>query len=96
LNDIPIDALIALMACVPPEANTRRYVSRYITELQETIPEISGKDLKAMGYPPSPEYRKMLDALLYARLDGKIKTREDEVEFLDKHFNKDIVDTIGK
>jgi tRNA nucleotidyltransferase (CCA-adding enzyme) len=49
---------------------------------------LKGKDLKQMGLKPGPPYKKILEALLYAKIDAKIKTKEDELRFLQKLLDK--------
>jgi len=34
-----------------------------------------------MGLKPSPVYRQIMEAVLNARLDGKVKSQKDEIEF---------------
>jgi tRNA nucleotidyltransferase (CCA-adding enzyme) len=68
------------------EKEQKKAVSLYLTSLRMTKPELTGKDLKAMGYAPGPEFKKILTAVLEARLEGKIKNRADEVEFVNKEF----------
>jgi len=34
-----------------------------------------------MGLKPGPVYRQVLEAVLDARLDGAIKSKDDEIEF---------------
>lgn len=40
---------------------------------------ITGKDLIDLGIPCGPVYKKILRGVLYARLDGKVKTKEEEL-----------------
>ena len=47
---------------------------------------LSGRDLQAMGLEPGPVYREVFTRLLAARLDGKLVTREDEIQFVTKRF----------
>ena len=49
-------------------------------------PELTGHDLKAMGYPPGENFQKMFKALLDARLDGWVKNRAEEIDFVKKMF----------
>ena len=42
------------------------------------------EQVKEMGIEPGPIYRIILDGLLDARLNGEVKTREDEVRFVIK------------
>lgn len=65
----------------------KKAVSLFLTELRHTRPELSGKDLQSMGYAPGPGFKKILTALLDARLEGKVKSREDEMIFVKKHFS---------
>jgi tRNA nucleotidyltransferase (CCA-adding enzyme) len=49
-------------------------------------PELTGKDLKKLGYIPGPQYRKMLTALKNARLDNITHNREEEINLLKKKY----------
>jgi tRNA nucleotidyltransferase (CCA-adding enzyme) len=42
---------------------------------------LKGKDLQRMGVEPGPIYREILQATLDAKLNGKLKTHKDELEF---------------
>jgi len=57
-------------------------VSNYVTNLRGLKSEIDGDDLARLGYPPGPLYKKILDALLDARLDGLIHSRDEELAWL--------------
>jgi tRNA nucleotidyltransferase (CCA-adding enzyme) len=39
-----------------------------------------------MGITPGPVYREILDGLLDGRLNGELSSREEEVEFVRKHY----------
>ncbi len=41
-------------------------------------PHTTGEDLKALGLPPGPRYKTLLDQLRAARLDGEVSTAEQE------------------
>jgi tRNA nucleotidyltransferase (CCA-adding enzyme) len=43
---------------------------------------LNGQALQQMGMSPGPLLGDMLGALLQAKLDGRVKTREDEVQFV--------------
>lgn len=45
---------------------------------------LSGEDLLNLGVKPGPHYKKILIELLYARIDGKIITKEEELEMAQK------------
>jgi tRNA nucleotidyltransferase (CCA-adding enzyme) len=50
----------------------------YLDRLRWVRPAIRGEFLKGQGVEPGPVYRQILDKLLYARLDGKIRTASEE------------------
>ena len=39
-----------------------------------------------MGFTPGPLFKEILDRLLGARLNDTVKTKEDELAFVKKHF----------
>ena len=43
---------------------------------------ISGHELKELGITPGPDFKEILKKLLYAKLDKKFKTREEELRYL--------------
>jgi poly(A) polymerase len=46
-------------------------------EVLDPPPLITGNDLKALGLKPGPEFKRLLDAVREAQLDGELRTRED-------------------
>jgi tRNA nucleotidyltransferase (CCA-adding enzyme) len=77
--------LLFIMAKTQQE-ETRRAISHYFRDLKEVRTKLRGRDLKAMGITPGPVYRRILNQLLDGRLNGELSSREDEVEFVRKHF----------
>lgn len=75
------ECLLYMMASTSRE-ETRRAISKYFTTLRQTKAFLRGKDLKELGIEPGPIYRRILSGLLDARLDHKVKTREEELAFV--------------
>jgi hypothetical protein len=50
---------------------------RFAASLAGTKALVTGADLSAMGVPPGPAYGRAIDAVLDARLDGRIATRDE-------------------
>ena len=57
-----------------------------MTHLRHTAIETGGEDLKKLGLPPGRLYKKILDSLLDARLEGKVQTKADELDYVREHF----------
>jgi len=85
LRSYPPEALILAMAIAKNDIVEKRIVL-YLSHLQKIELEITGDDLKKMGYKPSPEFSRILEETKKAKLDGLVKTVEEEVEFIRKNF----------
>ncbi len=82
LSSYDTESLLYMMASANSE-KIKRLISRYFTKLKGTSIQLGGKDLKAMGFKPGPIYKKIFDRLLEARLNNRIKTKEEEVSFVE-------------
>ena len=78
LSGLSTEMLLYMMAATGKEP-VRQGISLYITRLSRTTALLRGGDLKKMGFPVGPLYRKILDAVLWARLYGEVETMEDEM-----------------
>ena len=77
LSGLSDETLLILMAKSKGETVKRR-VSAFLTTYQHMKPILSGTDLKAMGLKPGPPFKKLLDQLLAARLNGEVRTEAEE------------------
>ena len=74
----------AILGCALSEVDdlaTQRLML-YLNELRHIKPMLSGNDLIALGLPQGPRIGELLDDLLEARLNQRIETREDEINFV--------------
>lgn len=81
LQDMPDEALVAMMAQSSSE-QVKRQVSAFLTSYQYVRPVLTGVELKAMGLKPGPQFKKILDRLLDARLNGEVKSETEERELV--------------
>jgi len=80
---MPLDTeAILLMMAKANQEKAKKYISLYLTHLRDVKVALTGDDLKAMGLPPGPRYKKILAELLDAKLDGTVKNREQETAFV--------------
>ncbi len=85
LHPLQIELLLFLMASLQKE-DAKKYLSNYMTRLRDVKIELTGKDLIALGFTPGPLFKRALDAVLYAKLGGSLKTRDDEINFIKDRF----------
>jgi tRNA nucleotidyltransferase (CCA-adding enzyme) len=57
-------------------------VDRYRGEWRSVQAELTGNDLKALGFVPGPHYKEILRSLRAQRLDGTIINREQEENYV--------------
>lgn len=74
------EQLLYLMAKSDSE-EAKKHISIYLSHLQDIQLSITGKDLLRLGIKPGPVYTKALNQTLSAKLDGLIKSREEELEY---------------
>ncbi len=72
------DELLPLGWLASDNSAVNEKLERYTREWQHIQCEMTGKDLKELGLPPSPLYRHVFETLRAARLDGEITTRAEE------------------
>ncbi len=87
LNTLPTEFLLYAMGKTASE-ETKKNISLYFTTLKNVRVSLRGRDLKQMGLAPGPVYSEIFQALLRARLDGKLATREEELDFVRRKYGK--------
>jgi tRNA nucleotidyltransferase (CCA-adding enzyme) len=83
LAGLPDEVLLYLLAKAPRKEIKQQIVA-YLTEYRDVRPLLSGTGLKALGLKPGPQFKRLLDRLLAARLDGEVKTEADERDLVQK------------
>jgi tRNA nucleotidyltransferase (CCA-adding enzyme) len=81
LNPLPTDFLLYAMGKTESE-DVKKAISLYFTGLKSMKVSLRGRDLRRMGYIPGPIYTEILQALLRARLDGKLHSRQEEMDYV--------------
>lgn len=75
----------ALSATQPLAARRAR---RYLEDWRFVRPRLNGHDLEALGVARGPQIGELLALLHEARLDGRTRSREDEVAFIETKRHK--------
>ncbi|TEB06712.1 Multifunctional CCA protein [Pelotomaculum schinkii] len=59
----------------------RAQLRQVLSAINYDQPSITGKDLSGMGFTPGPAFKLALDAVWQARLDGLVRTRQEELSY---------------
>jgi tRNA nucleotidyltransferase (CCA-adding enzyme) len=83
-NIPPVAALF--WAAATERKRVRRRILLYLTRWHKVEPMLSGQDVLDMGLRSGPQIGLILKKLRESRLDGKIETRDEEIEWIREHF----------
>ncbi len=78
-KDVPMESMLFWMAKTRQES-VKKAASLYLSKLRDVKLFITGKDLVALGAKPGPAFQQILGAVLDAKLNGEISTKEQEIE----------------
>jgi len=70
-----------LILCYLGDGAAKKRFRHVLTAISYNKPSINGKDLRLLGYKPGPPFKKALEAVWQARLDGVIRTRQEELNY---------------
>jgi tRNA nucleotidyltransferase (CCA-adding enzyme) len=87
LAGLNIEMILYMMVCARSR-RVKRAISHYVTKLRHVTISVTGKDLMAKDLKPGPLYRDIMQAVLNAKLNGKLQTREDELAFVNTYLSK--------
>ncbi len=85
LSGLSIEMILYMMACAHSR-DVKRAISHFVTKLRYVTITVTGKDLMGYGLSPGPIYREIMQHVLDAKLDGLLKTRDDELKFVENHL----------
>ena len=90
LGHLSIETILFMMAKSGREEITHA-ISGYFTKLRYIRPELNGRDLIAMGLPPGPKFSKILNKIKELRLNGELKSKNEEEEYVLRHYINPII-----
>jgi tRNA nucleotidyltransferase (CCA-adding enzyme) len=82
LDELPETALQAAWLLCADKPQTQEWIAAYASDWRRRAPATSGNELKAMGIAAGPQYRRILDRLRRAWIDGEVRTVEEEQALL--------------
>ncbi|MFV1950415.1 MAG: CBS domain-containing protein [Nitrospinota bacterium] len=85
LHPLSLEVLLFLMSGIEEE-KIRRHISLYLIKLKSVEIDVSGEDLIEIGLTPGPLFRSILDAIKEAKLNGRLMTKKEELEFVKENY----------
>ncbi|MFW5731106.1 MAG: CCA tRNA nucleotidyltransferase, partial [Desulfonatronovibrionaceae bacterium] len=89
LEPLPVEGLLFMMARTRNE-EVRKKISFFITHLRNITPQLTGQDLKQMGFKPGPVYGRILKELKAAQIDGLSCDKKAQTEWVKKNYAREI------
>ncbi len=81
LHDLSMESILLLISATE-DREIKRLCIKYLGELRNVKPALTGKDLLRLGLQPGPGYSRIFREILYEKLRGRLKTKEEEIEFV--------------
>jgi len=79
------------------DARVQEVVNLYLERLRFVRTTLTGNDLKALGLAPGPIYKRILGALLDARLEGRVRSKAEEEALLEELLTvQGLTEVVGK
>ncbi len=76
--------VILIILAKHPRGVLQKHVIAFFEVYNTMRIAIKGEDLKRMGFAPGPLFRRLLDMLMTARLDGNVRSKADEIALLQR------------
>jgi len=81
IMDLPAESYPLLITLLDEDRMKQRFRS-VLDSISQNRPVLDGKYIKKLGYKPGPIYRRALSELWQARIDGQVRSEEEEKQFL--------------
>jgi len=87
LKGLPVEAVLFVVVKAKSRLVERR-VYEYLARMRNVKIHTTGDKLKEMGYKEGPIFKKIMEGLLWAKLDGIVKSPSSETKFVIDNFPK--------
>ena len=74
--------VLLLLLLKTEDEELKKKIRDFLFVYSQIRTHLSGDELKELGMLPGPDFKKILKQLLYAKLDGKFTTKEEELCYL--------------
>lgn len=80
--------VIILTYAVSKKQKTKQRIKEFLIEHHHKKLNITGEDLLSLGLRPGPQFRKIFQLVLHAKINGKIHSRREELVLVKKIIGK--------
>ena len=80
LEPLSYEVILFVMAKVDSKL-ARSRIADFLEKYNGMKIKLRGSDLKELGLKPGPNFKRILEKVLYKRIDGALKTKRDELEY---------------
>jgi tRNA nucleotidyltransferase (CCA-adding enzyme) len=80
LEGLSVESLLCLMAR-SSDRKFRGRVKKFLYDYRNTEIELSGDDLREIGFVPGPGFDRILRDILHRKLEKKLRSKKDEMEY---------------
>lgn len=87
LEPLSYEAMLSIMA-KSQSRTVKKRISEFFTKYNGVKLNIKGRDLEEMGLRAGPRFKKVLTAVLYAKLDRGLNTKSRELEIAKRMINR--------
>jgi tRNA nucleotidyltransferase (CCA-adding enzyme) len=90
LKDFSAETILFMMARTENE-EIIRVLADHFSKDRHIRPDLSGEDLKVLGFVPGPLFKRILEDLLARRLNGELSGREEEIDYVRWNYDPSVV-----
>jgi len=83
LHSYNLTAVLANLLAADSQSVKKR-IENYLNHMRSVKPALSGDEITELGFKSGPRIKELLELLMEARLDGKVSTRDEEIEMMEK------------
>jgi len=84
LGPVPVERLVFILAEFSSRKKLQSKVYNYLFKYRPLRAQLPVRELQLMGVPPGPKSDQILEKYFEAQLDGKLRSRTDQLRFLRK------------
>lgn len=92
----PLTYEVILLAYLKSKSKTvRARIIDFFSHYDEIKISVSGEDIRKLGVSPGPHFKRLLEDVLAAKIDGRLKNKREELDYLHRKGDGKCTDRTG-